>query len=133
MAGRYRQAVLTWVVFATYAASAVVSGNGVVLCQEPDGRTVVEIVADHGQCLEGLATPHEDCHDDHCVSCPCEDTPFAVEPAPVEKKSPAVLPPAPAAFQPGHAGPPTTSFPAANLPAIDRVTHRSLRSIVLLV
>ncbi|MHC4140368.1 MAG: hypothetical protein ACYSUF_00325 [Planctomycetota bacterium] len=130
---------------ATYVASTAAFGHGVVLCQEPDGRTVVEIAAGHGQCQDGLAAAHThsdgvepgradtDCHDGGCAGCPCEDTTLVVKPAPVEKKSRDFfsLPPT-AVLSCLAAGPPTVPL-CRDLPAANVVTMRSLRSVVLLV
>ncbi len=130
-------------VLAAYVASTVAFGHGVVLCEEPDGRTVVEIAANHGQCRDGLAIPHTDsegveaghtdCHDAGCAGCPCQDTTLAVKPAPVENKNWAFLSlPSTAVLPWLAAGNPTVSL-GRELPVADLVTVRSLRSVVLLV
>jgi hypothetical protein len=145
MGKRPRYPFLSWIVLATYVASTAAFGHGVVLCQEPDGRTVVEIAAGHGQCHDGLATAHTDsdgveaghadtdCHDGGCTACPCEDTTLAVKPAPVENKGWDFLSLPPTAVGPClAAGPPTVPL-CRNLPVANLVTMRSLRSVVLLV
>ncbi|MHC4129176.1 MAG: hypothetical protein ACYS1E_14700 [Planctomycetota bacterium] len=136
---------MSWIVLATYVVSTAAFGHGVVLCQEPDGRTVVEIGADHGQCQEGLVTAHAhsdgveaghadtDCHDGGCAGCPCEDTTLAVKPAPVEKKSRAFLSLPPTAAPPCLAAGSATVPLCRDLPVANLVTMRSLRSVVLLV
>jgi hypothetical protein len=125
--------------------STAAFGHGVVLCQEPDGRTVVEIAADHGQCHDGLATAHTDddaveaghadtdCHDGGCAGCPCEDTTLAVKPAPVEKKSWDFLSLPPTGVLKTLAAATATVQPGRDLPVTNLVTMRSLRSVVLLV
>ena len=130
---------------ATYVVGTVAFGHGVVLCQEPDGRTVVEIAADHGQCHDGLATVHvnsdgagarhtdTDCHDGGCADCPCEDTTLAVKPAPVEKKSRDFLSLPPTAVGPWLVTGTATVPLGRDLPVANLVTMRSLRSVVLLV
>ncbi|MHC4414288.1 MAG: hypothetical protein ACYS0G_03290 [Planctomycetota bacterium] len=138
-----RHPLSSWIVLAAYAVSTVAVGHGVVLCQEPDGRTVIEIAADHGQCLNGLATAHTDsdgveagqpdCHDGCCVDCPCEDTTLAVKPAPVERESWDFLSLPPTAIEPCWAAETATVPLGRDLPVANLVTMRSLRSIVLLV
>jgi len=130
-----RYPFLSWIVLAVYVASTAAFGHGVVLCQEPDGRTVVEIAAGHGQCHDGLATAHADtdCHDGGCAGCPCEDTTLAVKPAPVEKKSRDFLSlPPTAVLSCLAAGPPAVPL-CRDLPVANLVTMRSLRSVLLLV
>ena len=138
-----QRVIWTWVVLAAYLASTVAFGRGVVLCQEPDGRTVVEIVADHGPCLDGLINTHSHSDTDHagqaacrggcCDTCPCEDTLLAVEPAPVEKKSwvSVALPAGPA--HPWHAPVKATASVCRPLSVGNDVTLRALRSVVILV
>jgi len=140
-----RYPFLSWIVLTVYVVSTAAFGHGVVLCQEPDGRTVVEIAANHGQCHDGLTIAHthsdglepghpdRDCHDGGCAGCPCEDTTLAVKPAPVEKTSRDFfsLPPT-AALSCLAAGPPTAPL-CRDLPVANLVTMRSLRSVVLLV
>ena len=111
----------------------------------PDGRTVVEIAADHGQCHEGLAIAHTDsdgveaghiatdCHDGGCAGCPCEDTTLAVKPAPVERKSWDFLSLPPTKVLPWVATGTATLPLGRDLPVANLVTMRSLRSVVLLV
>jgi hypothetical protein len=145
MGTRSRYPYLSWIVLAAYVVSTAAFGHGVVLCQEPDGRTVVEIAAGHGQCQDGLAAAHTDsdgldaghadtdCHDGGCAGCPCEDTTLAVTPAPVEKKSWDFLSLPPTAVLPFLvAGSPAVPL-CRDLPVANLVTMRSLRSVVLLV
>ncbi|MHC4422500.1 MAG: hypothetical protein ACYS1E_18150 [Planctomycetota bacterium] len=138
-----RGVIWTWIVLAAYLASTVAFGRGVILCQEPDGRTVVELGADRSHCLDGPVNAHDHsdgihagpaaCSDECCDSCPCVDTLLAVEPAPVEKKISAslALPAGPA--QPWLSAPNATALPCPPLTDGDRVTLRALRSVVLLV
>ena len=143
MAKGLRHPLSSWIVLAAYAVSTVALGPGVVLCQEPDGRTVVEIAADHGQCRDGLVightdsdgveAGHTDCHDGRCANCPCEDTTLAVMPAPVEKKSWDFLSLPPTAVLPWLDTGTATVPLGRDLSVADLVTMRSLRSIVLLV
>jgi hypothetical protein len=138
-----RRVIWTWVVLVAYLASTVAFGRGVILCQEPDGRTVVELAADRDHCLDGPGDAHghadgihagqTSCSDDCCDSCPCVDTLLAVEPAPVEKKIAAsiALPAGPA--QPWLQARNATTSPCRPLVEGDGATLRALRSVVLLV
>jgi hypothetical protein len=143
MVRRSRNPLACWTILALYVLSSGVMGHGVVVCEQPDGRTVIEIVADHERCLGHLDVVHDEpagtpaepepCGELCCADCPCEDTPLSPELAPVEKKSPTIAALPLPAVQPWLAGPGATSPQTEPVHAVDRVTRRSLRSIVLLV
>lgn len=136
-----------------YLANATVFGSGWVLCAEPDGRVAVELAGDHDPCLtapmivctggEGDCAEHVECNEQcACGPCPCEDTAFSVEFAPLTKR---------AKLPEWNDGRPDTGLPGLCLPTLrfddnDRCvafhanTHlnngaqiRSLRSVVLLI
>jgi hypothetical protein len=67
------------------------------------------------------------------MSCPCEDTLLAVEPVLVENEGWSSLPLPALHVQPWLTGQRTATPPAQDLRAVDHVTLRSLRSVVLLV
>lgn len=136
-----------------YLANASVFGSGWVLCAEPDGRVAVELAGDHDSCLtspmivctgeEAGCAEHVQCNEQCvCGPCPCEDTDFGVELAPLTKR---------AQLPERNAGRPDTGLPGLCLPtlrfddtfrcvALHANTHlsngaqvRSLRSVVLLI
>ncbi len=143
----------TWFGVLAYLASATALGSGWVLCTEPDGRVAVELAGDHDPCLsapmivctgeEAGCAEHVECNEQcACGPCPCEDTPFGVELAPLTKR---------AQLPEWNDGRPDTGLPGLCLPTLrfndnDRCvvlhanTHlsngaqiRSLRSVVLLI
>lgn len=137
----------SWIVLVVYFAGAVVANRSVVVCQEADGGTAIEIASDHGQCFrdngfrsENDRDGHPECQESCRDSCPCEDSSLAVEPARVVKKdrppceivgiNPDVLP-----WSVGRPCPharPTPPRPNEGAAAVD-VTSRSLRTVVLLL
>lgn len=81
-----------------YLANATVFVSGWVLCAEPDGRVAVELAGDHDPCLtapmivctggEEDCAQHVECNEQcACGPCPCEDTAFSVEFAPLTKRA----------------------------------------------
>ena len=136
-----------------YLANASVFGSGWVLCAEPGGRVAVELAGDHDSCLtepmivctgeEAGCADHVQCNEQcACGPCPCEDTAFSVEFAPLNRR---------AQLPERNDGPPFTGVPSLCLPTLrfndnDRCvalhanTHlsngaqiRLLRSVVLLI
>ena len=143
----------TWFGVLAYLASATALGSGWVLCAEPDGRVAVELAGDHDSCLTGPmiagtveeagCAEHVQCNEQGaCGPCPCEDTPFGVELAPLTKRT---------QLPEWNDGRPDTGLPGLCLPTLrfndnDRCvalhanTHlsngaqiRSLRSVVRLI
>ncbi len=142
------QGFLSWIVLVVYFVGTAVANRSVVLCQEVDGGTAIEIAGDHGQCHDSTGLLFENDQDDHTVcrqscrdSCPCEDSSLAVERALVVKKdrSPGkvfeisldVLPWS--AGQPSLHWRPTPPRPNEGAAAVGDVTRRSLRTVVLLL
>ena len=142
------QGFLSWIVLVVYFVGTAVANRSVVLCQEVDGGTVIEIAGDHGQCHDSSGLRFENDQDDHAVcrqscrdSCPCEDSSLAVEPARVVKKvrppceifgiNPDVLPWS--AGQSSMRVRPAPPGPVARAAAANSVTSRALRTVVLLL
>jgi hypothetical protein len=141
MVRRFRNPLACWTVLALYVLSAGLVGHAVVLCEASNGRAVVEIVGVHGGCLDHVAVGHGGpagvhsgavgCDARCCADRPCEDTPLTPQPAPVENNGWAILPPP--AVQRCLDAPGPASRRTEDVRAVDRVTRRSLRSVVLLV
>jgi hypothetical protein len=141
MARRFRNPMACWTVLALYVLSAAVVGHGVVLCERSDGRTATEMVANHGGCLDhvragyggpaGVQPGPVECDALCCADCPCEDTLLVPQPAPVGNHGWAML--SPPIVERVLDGPGPASRRAGDTVAFDRVTRRSLRSVVLLV
>ncbi len=134
-----------------YLANTTVLGSGLVLCAEPDGRVAVELVGDHDPCLtapmilcsgdEAGCAEHLEC-DEHCICgpCPCNDTPFGIVFAPLQKRAQLVNSSV-GATCPTLASPQAPNFrhggnyvaPYTNTHLNNRAQARLLRSVVRLI
>ena len=62
------------------------AAGGAVLCQGPVGQSSIELACDHEHCGAAVGAEHDhDSGDCRCSSCPCQDTPIAVDLAPPAK------------------------------------------------
>ena len=74
------------VALTAYLLNLAAIAGGAVVCQDPAGASSIEVACDHDHCAATVDTEHD--HDSGrcwCSSCPCEDTPLALDVAPLLK------------------------------------------------
>ncbi len=76
--------VICLVALAAYLLNLVALAGGAVLCQDPAGESSIELACDHDHCAATVEHDH-DFGGCWCSSCPCEDTPLAIDVVPLRK------------------------------------------------